>query len=390
MTVTSGLADAFAAAGFVAPDYGGLCLDSVLPAACDALGVAPAGRHPDAGAARRRLGIPTAQRVCVVLVDGLGHANLAERSGHAPFLRGLGTHRVLTTGYPSTTATAIPLFGTGCGPGRTAMLGYTVRHPGTGAPANLVSWTGVGPGEEWQREPSLFEALEAHDVPVTSIGPTKFAGSGLTSAGLRGGRFVGADDLAARVDAAVAALARPGLVYLYWGAVDKAGHRHGWRSAHWAEALGELDGELARLARSMPSDTVLMVTADHGMVDVDPAQVIDVAGDPELRAGVGLVTGEPRACQVHADGDPAPVLDRWRERLGDAAVVLTRDEAITAGWFGPVAEHVLPVIGDLVVAATGVGGIGDTRSQTPHSLRLPGMHGSLTPGEMQIPLLVVA
>lgn len=389
MSTTTDTADAFAAAGFVAPDYGGQCLDGVLPAVCAALGVEPAGNHPAAGAARERLGIPTARRICVVLVDGLGQQNLAERAGHAPFLRGLGLARALTTGYPTTTATAIPLFGTGCGPGRTAMVGYTVHNPETGDAANLVSWTGVGPGDQWQREPSLFEPLVAAGIPVTSVGPSKFAGSGLTAAALRGGRFVGAESLDARVDAAVVALREPGLVYLYWGAVDKAGHRYGWRSPQWGEALGELDRELGRLARSVPRDTVVVITADHGMVDVDPAQIVDVASEPELRAGVRLVTGEPRACQVHVDGDPDAVLARWRERLAGSALVVRRDEAIDVGWFGPVAEHVRPVIGDLVVSATGVAGVGDTRFQTVNSLRLPGMHGSFTPWEMLVPLLVV-
>ncbi len=389
MSATTAVAEAFAAAGFLAPDYGGDCLDGVLPAACGALGVEPGGNHPGAAAARERLGVPTARRVCVVLVDGLGHLNLAERSGHAPFLRSLGPGRALTTCYPSTTAAAIPLFGTGCPPGRTAMVGYTVLNPATGGPANLVSWTGIDPDEPWQREPSLLGALVDAGVPVTSVGPVKFAGSGLTSAALGGGRFVGAESLEARVDAAVAALAEPGLAYLYWGAVDKAGHRYGWRSAQWGEALGELDQELGRLARSLPRDTVLLITADHGVVDVDPAQILDVAAEPELAADVRLVTGEPRACQVHVDGDRAPVLRRWRERLEGTALVVTREEAIAEGWFGPVAEHVRKVIGDLVVSATGRAGVGDTRSQTTNSLRLPGMHGSFTPEEMLVPLLVV-
>jgi len=51
---------------------------------------------------------------------------------------------------------------------------------------------------------------------------------------------------------------------------------------------------------------------------------------------------------------------------------------------------VLAMIGDLVVAATGCNGVVDSRTQTPHSLLLRGMHGSLTPGEMLVPLFVVA
>ena len=82
--------------------------------------------------------------------------------------------------------------------------------------------------------------------------------------------------------------------------------------------------------------------------------------------------------------------DRWRDTLGAAAVVVTRDEAMSDAWFGDVAEHVLPVIGDVVVAMTGRATVVDSRTQTPASLDLVGVHGSLTRHEMLVPCLVVA
>lgn len=414
MSAPPELAQALTAAGFAAPDYGGQCLDGVLPAAAGALGLDRESLGPDRSdgvdggdrldpeAARARLGVPAASRVCVVLVDGLGSQMLAERAGHAPFLRSAAAStRVLTAGFPSTTATSIGLFGTGRGSGRTGMAGYTVRNPETGGLANLVSWEGAGAPDRWQREPTLLAALVRAGVPVTSVGPAAFAGSGLTRAALTGGGYVAAEALRDRVDAALFELSAPGLVYLYWGEVDKTGHQHGWRSRAWADALTELDRELGRLARSVPRGTVVLVTADHGMVDVDHSQLVDVARVPELAADVALVAGEPRAAHVYLrepggpSGDGAgpgaaeAVQARWREVLGEAAVVALRDEAIAAGWFGPVSDHVLPMLGDLVVAATGRAGVVDSRTQTPHSLQLRGMHGSLTPGELLVPLVVL-
>ena len=385
-----------AAAGFVLPDYGGRCLDSVLPAVVAGLGAAEAlagTDAPDPEAARRRLGLPTSDRVCVVLVDGLGAEMLAERLGHAPFLRGRqDATTVLTSGFPSTTATSMGLLGTGLGPGRSGLAGYTVRAPGGGL-ANLVSWEGAGEPERWQPRTTVLEALARQGVPVTSVGPALFAGSGLTRAALRGARYVSAEALADRVDAALFELTAPGAVYLYWGEVDKVGHAQGWRSPDWGDALAETDRELGRLARSLPRGTTLVITADHGMVDVDPAALVDVATTPTLARGVELVAGEPRACHVHVaghDDDVAAVLSRWQATLGDTAVVLSRAEAVAAGWFGPVDDRVLPLLGDVVVAPTGRGGVVDSRTQTPHSLRLRGMHGSLTPGEMHVPLVVLA
>lgn len=378
--------------GLCAPRYDERGLCAVLPAAAGALGVDFAGRGgPTSAAAHQELGLPRAERVCVVLVDGLGRHMLAERAGHAPALRALLPEaRELTVGFPSTTAASMGIFGTGSVPGCTGMLGYTIRDPRTGRVANMISWEGLGDPAGVQREPTVFEALAAAGREVTSVGPRRFAASGLTGAALRGARYAAADSLADRVDAVAYELTAPGLAYLYWGDVDKVGHHHGWQSRRWADALAELDRELGRLLRTLPRGTLLLLTSDHGMVDVDPARRWDVAHEPELSRGLAAVAGEPRANHLYvAPGvDPHDVVARWRDRLGEAALVLTRDEAVGLGLFGEVAEHVVPAIGDVIVAATGRATIVDSRSQTAASIALLGVHGSLTPDEMRVPLLV--
>jgi hypothetical protein len=383
-TVPARLADA----GLVLPDYEGPSLSALLPAVADALG-APV---PDGAARRAQLGLPATHRVCVVLVDGLGYENLVERAGHAPFLRSqLDAVTPLSAGYPSTTAASMGSFGTGTNPGRTGLVGYSVRNPRDGRLANMVSWDGLGPARDWQREPTVFERLVAHGVTVTTVGPHKFQGSGLTEAALRGGGYRAAESLGDRVDAALQLLREPGLVYLYWGDVDKTGHHQGVGSWQWGDQLEALDGELRRLVRSMPRGASVVLTADHGMVDVDLAQRWDVGSTPALAADVALVAGEPRALHVHLDdgADLDAAHDRWSDVLGDAAVVLRRDDAVGAGLFGPVADHVRPLLGDLVVATTGRATVVDSRTQTPASLTLVGVHGSLTPTEVRVPLLAV-
>ncbi|MDF9876052.1 alkaline phosphatase family protein [Cellulosimicrobium cellulans] len=381
-------------AGFLAPDLGLGGLATVLPAAAGALGVRfTTATGIGSEAARSALDLPRAERVCVVLVDGLGHVNLAERAGHAPFLRSLlHDARALTSTFPSTTAAAIGAFGTGTAPGRTGMLGYTQRNPATGGLANMVSWEGAPAPAELQRETPVLERLAAADVSVTSTGPARFAGSGMTVAALRGGSYAAAEGLGARVDAAVRALSRPGLVYLYWGEVDKAGHHHGSTSWQWGDELEALDRELARLARSVPRGTLVLVTADHGMVDVDPALRRDVATDPVLARGVALVGGEPRAVHVYTEpGETTAVAARWRDVLGDDALVLVREEVLARGLLGPDPRpEAVAAAGDVIVALRGRATVVDSRTQTPASLALVGVHGSLTEREMRVPLLVAA
>ena len=81
------------------------------------------------------------------------------------------------------------------------------------------------------------------------------------------------------------------------------------------------------------------------------------------------------------------VLATWRSVLGERAEVLSRSEAIMRGWFGPVTPSVLPRLGDVIVASHGEHAVVST-SLFQYETTLVGLHGSLTPDEMLIPLLV--
>ena len=376
------------AAGLVAPDLSGAHLGRLIPAALDSLGVDIPGF--DGAASRALLGLPQARHVVVVLLDGLGHYQLEARRGHAPFLRGAES-AIISASFPTTTATSLALLGTGRAAGLTGMTGYTARNPATGGLANLVTWAGADEAHSWQREPRLMALAADAGVAVTTLGKSRFDGSGLTRAVLDGGKFVGVDTLAASVDAAIAASAGEGITYLYWSEIDAAGHAKGWESDQWVAALEEADRELARLARGIAKGSALVVTADHGMIDVAGEPRWDVAEVPALSQDVEIVAGEPRAIHVHANPgtDPASIATRWAEVLGDHAVVGTREQWIAAGVFGPVAPHVEARIGDVVVAMTGRATVVDARTQTPASMALAGMHGSLTLEELMVPLLTI-
>jgi hypothetical protein len=357
-------------------------LASVLPSVGASLGV---DRMPGTSV----IEVAPARRSVVVLVDGLGHELLRTRAGHAPFLRShLPAARRLAAGFPSTTATSMGSFGTGRAVGEHGMVGYEVLMPGEDRLLNELSWEDGPVPEEWQALPTVFEQVARAGVAVTRIGPGFFDGSGLTRAALRGGRFVAADSMAARVDAALIAVRRDprALVYVYWGDLDKVGHVHGCGSWEWGDELSAIDGELARLARSVPPDTSVHVTADHGMIDVPHALRIDVAHDPVLAHGIRHVGGEFRAPQLYCEpGAVADVRSAWEATLGDRAWVRGRAEAVAAGWFGPVTETNLPRIGDLVIAMRDTFAVVDSRSARPQLLALRGLHGSLSEEEVAIP-----
>ena len=242
----------------VQPGYGSTTLGAVLPGVAATLG---------APTVLAGIDLPAADRVCVVLVDGLGQALLAENASDAPFLATL-TGSTLRVGCPTTTATSMGSFGTGLHPGQHGLVGYQVMDPERGVLLNELKWDPEVDPHRWQPYPTVFQHLTSAGITCTSIGNPEFSDSGLTEAALRGARFIGVDKLHDRVDVTVAALREPGLAYLYWGQVDGAGHLYGAQSRNWRRALREIDEAIKRLARLLPQGTLLLVTADHGMIDV--------------------------------------------------------------------------------------------------------------------------
>jgi predicted AlkP superfamily pyrophosphatase or phosphodiesterase len=187
--------------------------------------------------------------------------------------------------------------------------------------------------------------------------------------------------------AAALAAERRALALVYTGDLDATGHVWGCTSPAWRFQLGHVDRLAEQLAGALPSGTTLYVTADHGMVDVPPGQRIDADTVTELRAGVALLGGEARARHVYAQpGAEADVLATWRSVLGDSAWVVSRDEAVDAGWFGPVDSRTAARIGDVVAAARARSAVVATQTE-PRESALVGMHGSLTPAEQRVPLL---
>ncbi len=339
------------------------------------------------------LGLPESGRACLLIIDGLGWELLRAHQAAAPFLSELAFNsRPLTAGFPSTTATSLGTLGTALPPGDHGMLGYQVAVPGAGGLLNALRWRDDVDPVAWQPKRTLFERAADAGVTPVHVAPSAYANSGLTRAALRGAHYRPANslgELAAETSAALHESERA-LVAAYHGDLDAAGHRYGVSSPAWTFQLAHVDKLAEQVASSLPFGAVLYVTADHGMVNVGPDDRIDADLVPGLREGVALLGGEPRARHVYAyPGAAADVLATWREILGEHAWVMSRDEAIKDGWFGPVDPAFADRIGDVVAAAAGNASVIASQAE-PKESALIGMHGSLTSAEQLVPMLVFA
>jgi hypothetical protein len=333
---------------------------------------------------------------CVLLVDGLGAELLDTFAEDAPVLAGL-RGQALQAGFPSTTAAGLAAVGTGCLSGEHGLVGYSFRVPGTGV-INALRWRphpwGADlreelPPEQVQPMPTTFERAASAGVAVSVISGAEFTGSGLTRAALRGGHYIGVHalgDLAASVQAA---LADRGFCYAYHSELDLIGHIYGPGSPAWRMQLRQVDRLVESVVEGLPPGGLLAVVADHGMVAVAAPDIVDIDDGEPLLDGVEAIGGEARARHVYvADGAQDSVLAAWRETLGDRAWVVSREEAIAAGWFGErVGDDVWPRIGDVVAAARGSAAL-VRRKVEPLESSLIGHHGSMTTAEQRVPLLL--
>ena len=376
--------------------------------------------------------------IVMVLVDGLGWQMLRERAGHTPNLRRLlADSDYLHTCAPSTTAAALTTLATGVYPGAHAMVGYAVRDPllrghlgaghvpGPGDVFDLITFKNSSHDPlTWQSVPTLIERANAKanagcgpQLGAVSIGRSKFAGSGLSLAAWRGFKHIGVDALDQRPYQAYRAIKEGAkLVYLYVGELDHAGHNHGWHSDKWLEALEALDAMVGQLFRRLPTGTRIVLTADHGMVDTDRHHRIDLAKEKELAKDVVAVAGESRFLQLYVPDDVASapaagspglgvagargdggvvensgreelaqsVAKRWAEFLGDRAIWVGTDPAPL---MGPLSPGARAAVGDVLVALNDNWTVVDSRVQSFHATQLIGVHGSLTPVELEVPLI---
>ncbi|GAA4765053.1 alkaline phosphatase family protein [Actinomycetospora chibensis] len=366
------------------PDPAAPGLHDVMPAVLAGLGAGPTVPG---------LALPEARATGLLLIDGLGHAQLREHARDAPFLAGLPEHGPLPVGFPSSTPISLTTLGTGLPPGAHGTLG--VRFRVDDLLLDALTWTADGKDardqlvpEVVQPHPTAFERAVAQEIGATVVSHRAFRQSGLTRSALRGAdyRGVGAlGDLAAEM---IEALRRPGrqLVYGYHADLDQLGHLHGPGSLAWRFQLRQLDHLVEQLVTELPADALLAVTADHGMVTVDRTHDADT--DPDLLGGVALVGGDPRARLVYArPGAADDVLDAWRGVLGDDAWIRSGAEAVEQDWFGPLDHALRARVPDAVVALRGTAAVVRTEEE-PLLSRLPGQHGSLTPEERYVPLLV--
>jgi hypothetical protein len=359
----------------VVPDYGGACINGVIPALLS-------GARPPAWLPEPLVG---ARQVVVLVLDGLGWEQMQQRRHLTPMLSSMEGGPI-TSVAPSTTATALTSIVTGLTPGEHGIAGYRM-HVGDGQVLNVLRWrTAQGDARESVPPQSFRTTPGFCGQSVPAVVKAEFESTGFTDAHLHGTRLHGwrvTSTLVLEVEQLLAA-GEP-FIYAYYDGVDKVAHEFGLQR-HYDAELAFVDRLVAELAAVLPPDAALAVISDHGQVDVgDKWEALDQG----CLEGVWLMPGEGRFLWMHCEpGAAGRVQGRLVERYADRCWVRSLAEIRAEGWFGPTLTQATESrLGDVAVlpfepialldpAATG-------------EVRLRSRHGSLTPAEMWVPLLAV-
>jgi len=337
------------------------------------------------------IGLPPASRYVVVLVDGLGWDLLMRACVDAPYAAGvIGDAVRVDVCRPTTTAASLMSLWTGASPGEHGIVGFSFeldRPSRRSQPSQVI--TPLFVEEPVPSLPPVMDRMVDAGVAVSCVVPAEHVASGLTRMGTRAAHMIGVDiskpHSRCREIQQASRRGQRSLVYVYEPRLDQVGHKYGVASDQWRATLAIIDDFLFDLRQLLDDDVTVLVTGDHGMVDVAPEDRVVIDDDPVLRDGVRLVGGEARFRHLYTD-QPDQVARRWRDRLQDRASVMTRGEAVEAGIFGRVDPAYAPRIGDVVVQPTSTGAY-LTRS-FPGEFYLVGMHGGWTSQERSVPILI--
>jgi hypothetical protein len=374
----------------IRPDYQGNGFVNLVASLVEANGGAP--RHPSLVSLPVRE-LREARNIVFLIVDGLGDNYLQTNGSSGNFAR----HRrgAISAVFPSTTASAITTSFTGATPlehGLTGWFTYFSEAACVGAPLPFQrrgerASLGVAP-ERIFIEPPLFDALDTRTIVVSY---SRIIDSLYNAHHCGRAERLAYDDLQGLVDQTAAAVksgAERKFVYAYWPEFDALSHQHGVASAQVRAHFDALDtafGEL--LARLAGSDTLVVLTADHGFVDCPPGESVELPA--ELSAMLRFpLCGERRVafCHVHEE---KKFIERAKEILGERADVRPSRELAEEGWFGTGRPHphFAERIGDVALVMKGRGTVKDWVTGEPRHLHI-GNHGGMSGDEMNIPLVV--
>lgn len=347
-----------------------------------------------------------AEKVVLFVLDGLGYNHLVahmEKHKNAFFdLANRGVLKPISSTFPSTTSTALTSIFTGLAPSQHGVIGFNMYVPDYGLIFNTLDMRpihgysgGIDLADDLARNAAPWLPLLSNNgVKVKTFTRRNLMGSGLSNVIHRHQELIGyilASDLMVQIRKA---LQEPGRLFLcvYYAGVDTLEHAYGPHSGE-AEAELELFESLLRhqlfnkLSSETKGKTLIIVTADHGVVETLQTHFLD---DPEIRERFLLPpTGDMRATYFFPKYNQEQELRKALENNLQGFFIANSLDLVEKRAFGPTEnlDRLKTVVGSLTALSQSKNIILYPLHPGERFQSVLGAHGGMTPEEMIVPLL---
>ena len=350
--------------------------------------------------------------VVLFLLDGFGWSFWSRFANELPFLRRMqadGVVSPLTAQFPSSTAPHVTTIHTGLPVGSSGVFEWVYFEPDLdalffpllGAQLTDSGTASVEVSPSFYPSETLYEALASDGIPSYCYQSAKYARSGYSSAVTRGAHTVPFHTLPEamiRLVDGVKQSPSPSYHFVYVDVIDGTSHRYGPRSTH-------VEAEIRSLFRLLEDEvvpglrgtsSVVMLTADHGHIAVDPPKTIYVDERvPQIQSWVAhnsqgrplAPAGSPRDQFLYLKDE---YIDEAEETLSaalkDEATVHRVQTLMDDGYFGPVGDRFRARAASLVILPQPHQMVW-WREGGRYEIKKPGFHGGLSRDELEVPLM---
>ena len=380
------------------PDYQGGSIVNLMASLIPGLGGAPHSYAPlpvlEPGRLQRY------RNIVLLVIDGLGHRFLSQSAAGSTLCAHLQGR--ITSVFPTTTTTAITTFLTGLAPQQHGLTGWHTWFKELGCvmrvlPArpryggSSLSEVDIDAVRLFGHVP-VFDRISAHShvIAPRHIARSDFNLAHTGRAEVRD--FQTLEQMFEGITRAVHTATERSYVYAYWPHLDRIAHEHGIASNVAHDHLAELDTGFEQLLGSITgSGTLVILTADHGIIDTEQNRVIDLEDHPGLAETLVLpLCGEPRVAYCYVQPDRRDDFERYFNRkLASYATLWPSRELVARNYFGPGVPHprLHERVGDYTLIMKDNYVIKDWLFAERRYSQV-GVHGGLSEQELYVPLVV--
>ncbi len=344
--------------------------------------------------------ISSSSNTLLLVLDGLGYEFIKEFGENSTFKKYL--MGAMTSVFPSTTSASLNSFATGLTPQQHAITGWFMYLKELGIVSKILpfcpriggrafSEDGVNPQDIFENKP-LFDILpvDTHYITHESFINSDFT---LATAGAACRHsYSGISGLFDTITNVANSCSNETYTYAYWPRFDTICHMHGVHDKKAIDHFSELDFMFSSLLESLDgTDTTIIATSDHGLIDVGERDTVSLDEHPKLASTLALpLCGEARAAYCYVRPSKTDAFERYvTQNLSYCCDLFPSEELVKKGFFGLFEPNkkLYDRIGDYVLIMKDNYIIKDQLQGEDNNI-LKAYHGGLSREEMLIPLIV--